>query len=103
MRGDKPISPRPTYEIIKHQKERLEHDFEQRLESMEQKFEEKMKILDSRMAKSARRYDVPSEKILSDYQRLKKGLEMMLNRMTVEGRSQAEIEEFRKMITAGLA
>jgi hypothetical protein len=92
----------PSYDVLKEQKEHLEHDFEKRLESMEQKFEEKMKILDSRMAKSARRYDVPSEKILHDYQRLKQGLEMMLNKMVVDGRSQSEINEFRKMMTAGL-
>ncbi len=71
---------------------------------MEQKFEEKMKILDSRMAKVAsRKYDIPSQKIIEDYERLKMGLEMMLNKMVVDGRSQSEIDEFRKMMTQGLA
>lgn len=103
MRGDKPISPRPTYEIIKHQKERLEHDFEQRLQSMEQKFEEKMKTLDSRMARAARQYNVPSQQIIEDYNRLKKGIEVMLSRMVIDGRSKEEIEEIRKLMAAGLA
>lgn len=95
----------PSYNEIKKQKERIEKDFEQRLQSMEQKFEEKMKIMDSGLSRATRRNvpGYPSQKIIEDYQRLKKGLEMMLNRMTVEGRSQAEIEEFRKMITSGLA
>ena len=95
----------PSYNEIKKQKERIEKDFEQRLQSMEQKFEEKMKIMDSGLSRATRRKvpGYPSQKIIEDYQRLKKGLEMMLNRMTVEGRSQAEIEEFRKIITSGLA
>ena len=93
----------PSYDVLKEQKEHLEHDFEQRLKSIEQKFEEKMKILDSGMSKASRRYDVSSQKIVEDYQRLKMGLELILNKMVVEGRSQSEIDEFRKLMTHGLA
>ena len=92
----------PITQIAKKKHQSELDMMKKRIDLMEQKFEEKMKILDSGMAKSARNYNVSSQKILEDYQRLKMGLEMMLNKMVVDGRSQLEIDEFRKMMIAGL-
>ena len=93
----------PSYDVLKEQKEHLEHDFEQRIQSMEQKFRKKMNVLDSRIDIASRQYNVPSQKIIEGHERLKMGLEMVLNRMIIDGKPKAEIEEIRKLLSQGLA
>lgn len=96
---------KPTYNEIQQEKQKLETEYEERFKQMEKRFDEKMKIMDSGLARATRR-NVPgysSKKILEDYQRLKQGLEMILNKMVVDGRPKTEIEEIRKLMSQGLA
>jgi len=94
----------PTFNEIKKEKERLETEFEQRVSRLEKQFEERLKILDSGLAKATRKHmpDYPAQRIIEDYQRLKQGMEMMLNKMISQGRSQADIKEFRNLMSQGL-
>jgi len=96
---------KPTYNEIQQEKHQLETEYEERFKQMEQRFEEKMKIMDSGLARATRRNvpGYPSKKIIEDYQRLKMGLEFILNKMVVDRRPKTEIEEIRKLISRGLA
>ena len=90
---DKILSIKPQKKLYNEQE--VEKKFEDRLKKMEEKM--------MAMAQSAQRHqpNIPTEKVIEDYHRLRNGINTIYQKMLTEGKYK-EAEEFKKLAEQGM-